>query len=99
MRVEATDAERKLWLLLRVRRLAGCKFRRQVPIGSFIADFVSFTARLIVDGGQHADSENDQQRDRWFAEQGFKVARYWNHDVLQNPDGVLTDLLSRLGRE
>jgi very-short-patch-repair endonuclease len=99
MRGEATDAEQKLWLLLRDRRLAGFKFRRQVPIGPYIADFVSFSERVIVevDGGQHADSARDARRDRWLTEEEFKVVRYWNHDVLQNPEGVLTDLLSRLG--
>jgi very-short-patch-repair endonuclease len=98
MRREATDTERKLWLLLRDRRLAGFKFRRQVPIGPYVADFVSFSARLIVevDGGQHAESAGDERRDRWFACENFEVVRYWNHDVLKNPDGVLTDLLSRL---
>jgi very-short-patch-repair endonuclease len=94
----ATDAENKLWLLLRDRRLAGLKFRRQVPIGPYIADFVSFPARLIVevDGGQHADSVRDAERDQWLAGEKFKIVRYWNNDVLQNPDGVLTDLLSHL---
>jgi very-short-patch-repair endonuclease len=98
MRIEATDIERKLWLLLRDRRLAGFKFRRQVPIGPYIADFVSFSARLIVevDGGQHAESAKDQRRDQWLAQENFKVVRYWNNDVLQNPEGVLNDLLSQL---
>jgi very-short-patch-repair endonuclease len=84
--------------LLRDRRLAGFKFRRQVPIGPYVADFVSFAARLIVevDGGQHAESARDQQRDQWLAGENFEVVRYWNNDVLKNPDGVLTDLLSRL---
>src|SRR5436190_20379800 len=86
MRAEAADAERKLWHLLRDRRLSGFKFRRQAPIGSFVADFVSFSARLIVevDGGQHADSGRDQRRDQWLADQNFEIARYWNNDVLQN---------------
>ncbi|MEA2953206.1 MAG: hypothetical protein QOJ96_2726 [Alphaproteobacteria bacterium] len=98
LRAGATDAENKLWLLLRDRRLAGLKFRRQVPIGPYIADFVSFPARLIVevDGGQHAESVRDAERDQWLAGEKFKVVRYWNNDVLQNPDGVLTDLLSHL---
>jgi very-short-patch-repair endonuclease len=98
MRSEATDAERKLWLLLRDRRLSGFKFRRQVPIGPYVADFISFGARLIVevDGGQHAESVRDQQRDRWLEANNFRVARYWNNDVLRNPEGVLMDLISRL---
>lgn len=99
MRVEATDAERKLWLLLRDRRLAGFKFRRQAPIGPYVADFVSFSARVVVevDGGQHAESDRDLRRDQWLAKEKFTVVRYWNNDVLQNAEGVLTDLLSRLG--
>jgi very-short-patch-repair endonuclease len=101
MRVEPTQAEGKLWLLLRDRRLAGFKFRRQVPIGPYIADFVSFPARLVVevDGGQHAESARDLARDRWLAGEKFKVVRYWNNDVLQNPEGILTDLLSHLDRQ
>jgi very-short-patch-repair endonuclease len=86
-----TDAERKLWFALRDRRLSGTKFRRQVPIGPFIADFASYEARMIVevDGGQHADSVNDARRDRWFAANGFRVLRFWNNEVLKNLDGVL----------
>ena len=90
MRRIATDAERKLWLLLRDRRLDGIKFRRQAPFGRYILDFVCFERRLVVevDGGQHV---------RLRAE-GFRVVRYWNNDVLKNPDGVLTDLLERLAK-
>ena len=99
MRRDATDAEQKMWMLLRDRRFSGVKFRRQVPIGSFILDFVSFEHRLVieVDGGQHADSSADQSRDAELTRRGLKTIRYWNNDVLENPDGVLTDLLIRLG--
>ena len=98
MRRISTDAERKLWLLLRDRRLEGIKFRRQVPFGSHILDFVCFERRLVVevDGGQHADSPADLARDARLQSEGFKVVRYWNNDVLKNPEGVLTDLLARL---
>src|SRR5690348_11363179 len=98
MRRIATDAERKLWFLLRDRRLDGIKFRRQVPLGPDIVDFVCFERRLVVevDGGQHADSEPDKVRDARLQAQGFSVVRYWNTDVLRNPEGVLTDLLARL---
>jgi very-short-patch-repair endonuclease len=86
-----TDAERKLWFALRDRRLAGTKFRRQVPIGPFIADFACYDARLIVevDGGQHSESLSDERRDQWFSANGFRVLRFWNNDVLTNSDGVL----------
>src|SRR5256885_15813762 len=73
MRHIATDAEKKLWRLLRSRQLEAFKFRRQVPFGNFIADFVCHEKQLIVevDGGQHAESEKDKERDRWLAEAGF----------------------------
>jgi very-short-patch-repair endonuclease len=98
MRREMTDAEKKLWFLLRSRRLGGIKFRRQAPIGPFIADFVCLSGKLIVeaDGGQHFASDRDADRDRWLAEEGYVVVRYANNDILSNPEGVLTDLAARL---
>ena len=94
LRKDMTDAERKLWSLLRNRKLARFKFRRQVPVGSYVADFLSFEAHLIVeaDGGQHAASPHDATRDAWLRHQGFTVIRYWNSDILTNPDGILTSL-------
>src|SRR5579862_1933897 len=81
LRQRMTNAERKLWYALRDRRFARFKFRRQVPVGRFIADFVCFERRLVieVDGGQHADSVRDRWRDRWFAANGFRVLRFWNN--------------------
>ena len=98
MRRISTDAEKKLWLLLRDRRLDGLKFRRQVPFGPYILDFVCFEQKIVVevDGGQHAESESDKLRDARLEGEGFRVIRYWNNDVLKNPHGVLTDLLMRL---
>lgn len=98
MRRDATDAEKRLWLLLRDRRLGGAKFRRQAPVGPYIADFVCLRRKLIVeaDGGQHADTRYDAARDRWLAEEGYAVVRYSNIDILKNPDGVLMDLFERL---
>ena len=86
LRACMTEAERKLWFALRDRRFAGFKFRRQVPIDRFIADFVCFEARLVieVDGSQHAGSMQDRWRDRWFAANGFRVLRFWNNEVLSN---------------
>ena len=100
MRNAATDAEAKLWRLLRDRRLGGSKFRRQAPIGRYIVDFVCLDRRLIVeaDGGQHAESVADACRDAWFAGQGFRIVRYWNNDILMNPEGVLSDLEEKLSR-
>jgi very-short-patch-repair endonuclease len=98
LRSRMTDAERKLWFALRDRRFARFKFRRQVPIGPFVADFVCFDARLVieVDGGQHAESLRDQYRDRWFAVNRFRVLRFWNNDVLSNLEGVTVLLTQAL---
>ena len=91
LRHSMTDAEHALWRILRNRQFAGIKFRRQVPVGPYIADFVCFEARLIVeaDGGQHAESQHDAVRDAWFATQGFRVLRFWNNDILKNPEGIM----------
>ena len=98
MRHESTEAERKLWFLLRGRRLGGAKFRRQVPIGAYIADFVCFENKLVVeaDGGQHAENDRDVIRDQWFLREGYTVVRYSNRDILANPEGVFIDLMSRV---
>jgi len=90
LRTTMTDAERKLWQRLRARS-AGAKFRRQVPLGPYIVDFVSFDPKIIieVDGSQHMDRVQDQIRDRYFAEQGYRVMRFWNNEVLSHIDGVL----------
>jgi very-short-patch-repair endonuclease len=82
-----TDAERLLWSVLRNRRFAHFKFRRQVPIGSFIVDFVCFDRRLILelDGGQHKrQTQYDAERARWLEEQGYRVVRIWNHEFFQD---------------
>ena len=86
-----TDAERHLWKYLRQRQVSGCKFRRQVAVGPYIADFACFEKGLIVevDGGQHCDSRTDLLRDVFLRRQGFKVLRFWNHDVLANIGGVV----------
>ncbi len=87
-----TDAERKLWHRLRAHRFNDVSFRRQLPIGPYIADFVCLQARLIVevDGGQHvAGKDKDVVRDAWFLRQNFQVLRFWNNDVHSNLDGVM----------
>jgi very-short-patch-repair endonuclease len=85
-----TGAERKLWGALRSSRLQGAKFRRQQPIGPFIADFVCQRYRLIVeaDGGQHAESITDDRRTAFLESKGYRVLRFWNNDILTNLDGV-----------
>lgn len=90
LRTSMTDAERKLWRALRSRSI-GAKFRRQVPLGPYIADFVCFETKVIVevDGSQHADNPRDVMRDRYFIDRGYRVLRFWNTDMLLNLDGTL----------
>jgi len=92
LRRNMTNAERLLWRHLRAYRLCGNKFRRQQPIGPYIVDFVHFGARLIVecDGGQHNESVGDRRRDAWLQQQGFRILRFWNHEILNETESVLT---------
>jgi very-short-patch-repair endonuclease len=91
LRKNATDAERKLWSVLRGRQLNGLKFRKQVEIDGYVVDFLCAERRLIieVDGGQHTP-ERDARRSAYLESQGFRLIRFWNDDVLQNIDGVWT---------
>lgn len=94
LRANGTDAEQALWSQLRSRQLAGRKFRRQHPIGPYIADFACVQAKLVVelDGGQHAQAdalEHDERRTRFLQNQGWHVLRFWNHEVLAELAGVL----------
>ena len=101
LRKQLTDAERRLWYLLRRKQLAGFRFRRQAPIGRYIADFACFAERLIieVDGGQHADAQAyDEARTAWLDSEGFRVLRFWNNDVLGNQEAVLQTILDALRR-
>lgn len=90
LRRAMTPSEVRLWNLLRKNRL-GYRFRRQEPRGPYILDFVCLKKRLVVelDGSQHADSEADKIRDAWLTASGYTVLRFWNQDLLYNPDGVL----------
>jgi len=99
MRHVPTDAEKKFWWMVRDRRLGGYKFKRQHPIGNYIADFVCLEAKLIVelDGGQHAEQqEYDAKRDAFFKFQGFRVMRLWNCNFLEHQDAVARKLLAEL---
>lgn len=100
LRKRPTDAERFLWKYLRANQIDGLKFRRQEPIGKYIVDFVCYEKRLIVevDGGQHS-SDRDEGRDAWLNSQGFKVQRFWNHEVLQNIEGVVHLILNNCLQE
>ena len=83
---------------MRDRRLATFKFRRQVVIAPYIADFVCFERRLIIeaDGSQHADNRYDERRDAFLRAQGFAVLRFWNNDVLTNIAGVFDAIADAL---
>lgn len=98
LRQQATDAENKLWMLLRDRRLHGMKFRRQHPCPPYTLDFYCHELSLAVelDGSQHLDSARDARRDAYLAEKGIKTLRYWNHDVLARTETVLEDLWGKI---
>ena len=96
LRHDSTEAEKRLWTILRNRKLDGWKFRRQVPIDSFIVDFCCIKAQLIVelDGGQHADEKEhyDDLRTRQLKAFGFRVIRFWNSEVLKKTEGVIQEI-------
>ena len=96
LRRDSTEAEKRLWAILRNRNLNGWKFRRQVPIDTFIVDFCCIKAWLIVelDGGQHADEKQhyDDLRTRHLKALGFRVLRFWNREVLREIDGVIQEI-------
>ena len=99
LRRDQTPAERLLWSQLRGNRLGGHRFRRQDPIGPFIADFVCEAAKLVVelDGGQHADTiDYDRQRTRWFESKGYRVLRFWNGEVTESLEAVVRIILAEL---
>ena len=90
-----TDAEQRLWFCLRGRQMDGCKSRRQHPLGSYVLDFYCPAHRLAIelDGGQHNTCEGrdkDRRRSAWLKQQRIRVLRFWNNDVLENLEGVLT---------
>jgi very-short-patch-repair endonuclease len=92
LRRDRTDTEKKLWARLRARRFADFRFRRQFPIGNFIADFACPRARLVIelDGGQHIDSvAKDAWRTKLIEQRGYRVIRFWDAEVLADIDGVL----------
>jgi len=93
LRRNQTEAEKALWRFLRRKKSDGFHFRRQCPVGPYIADFLCYSARLVieVDGGQHGSDEgllHDQKRSEWLNANGFRVIRFWNNDVLANLEGV-----------
>ena len=100
LRTQMTDAEQRLWRHLRARQMLGYKFRRQHPIGPFVGDFVCLQTGLVIEvyGGQHGElAAEDARRTRYLNRQGFRVLRFWNHEVLQHTDACLEMILRALG--
>lgn len=99
LRRELTQEERRLWYLLRSRRFAHCKFRRQHPVGNYILDFACCEARLCIelDGGQHSEHQSyDVRRTQWLSQQGWRVLRFWNNELWENEEGVLLTIYESL---
>jgi very-short-patch-repair endonuclease len=96
-----TEAEKRLWQLLRAGQLGGCKFRRQAAIGPYIVDFVCFSHKLVVelDGPQHAEEQaarHDARRTAWLTSQGFRVLRFRNHELDEGILGVVDAIRAAL---
>jgi len=96
-----TPAERKLWHALKAHRFQGLHIRRQVPMGPYVADFICHAARIVieVDGSQHGYDRHikrDQVRDAWFDARGYRVLRFWNHEVLTGLDSVPDTIFATL---
>jgi very-short-patch-repair endonuclease len=96
-----TDAEALVWSRVRNRGLAGIKFKRQVPIAGFFADFASVEAKVVVeiDGGQHEErGKADHARTKRIEAAGYRVLRFWNNEILSNIEGVLEGILRELAK-
>ncbi|MEZ5889493.1 MAG: endonuclease domain-containing protein [Xanthobacteraceae bacterium] len=101
LRANATDAEVQLWKMLRQLPASGTHFRRQVPIGPFVADFACLALRLVIeiDGSQHAQGSRatrDEARSKWLEREGFKVIRFWNNDIVEDREGVLNSIYAAM---
>ncbi|MDP2408986.1 MAG: DUF559 domain-containing protein [Pseudolabrys sp.] len=98
LRKEPTDAERKLWYLLRSFKPLGLHFRRQAPVGIYIVDFAWHAGKLAVelDGSQHITARKayDDKRTQWLESEGYRVLRFWNNNVLKSPASVAEAILS-----
>lgn len=101
LRTDETEAETALWQLLRNRKLIGCKFRRQVPVGRYVADFYCHERKLIIelDGGIHSDPDrqvHDQNRDTFLLSLGSRILRFSNEEALGAPQKVLDQIRKAL---
>ena len=95
LRHESSRAERVCWEMLRAKRTAGVKFRRQHPIGPYFADFACVSRRLVIeiDGEQHAyQVDADARRTAVLEQAGWRVVRFWANEVVANPEGVWTEI-------
>ena len=100
LRTELTEAEKRVWYQLRGNRFFGIKFKRQVPIGPFIADFACLGAKLVIelDGAQHdANAARDARRTAWLEARCYRVIRFWNNEVFENLEGVLSAIDAAIG--
>jgi very-short-patch-repair endonuclease len=101
LRANQTGAEIALWRELRKLKTKGTHFRRQVPIGPYIADFACMGSRLVIelDGSQHGEEgikKHDDERTRWLESEGYRVIRFWNNDMVKNTIGVLETIYAAL---
>ena len=99
LRKNMTPAEQRLWKHLRGKQLGGYRFRRQQPLGAYILDFICVESKLVIeiDGGQHATQiPYDEARTQYLQNLGFTVIRFWNNEVLQQTEAVLTAILHKL---
>jgi very-short-patch-repair endonuclease len=103
LRTNSTKAEQIIWRAVRAHRLLGVSFRRQAPIGPYIVDFVSHSAKLVIelDGGQHYEAGHearDARRDNFLRSRGFRVLRFSNYEVMTNLEGVWTVIAAAVGK-
>ena len=104
LRTESTDAERKLWGIIRDRQVAGLKFRRQHQFGQYVLDFYCAEHHLAIeaDGGQHTEDDaiaHDEARGRFLTSHGIRVLRFFNNDILANPEGVAVRIVEAIDRQ
>jgi ATP-dependent helicase HrpA len=98
LRKSQTDAERKLWQILRNKQINGLKFFRQYSVGNYILDFYCPKMRLAieVDGGQHAENKHDDMRTAYLQKQNILVLKFWNNEILNNLEGVYVKISSAI---
>ena len=104
LRKNSTIHERRLWNLLKNRQFHNLRFKRQVPFGNYIVDFVCPKIKLIIeiDGGQHNEPKNieyDNKRTEFLESKGYKVLRFWNIDIYENINGVLEEIEKHIGKD